>query len=79
MLWTSRLTDFILIELSLVPILLNHFSVVAMIRRKAIFVASVSSNRKVGMMDLMKALKDPGVNRAIGIMMAFAQEMGEKL
>jgi uncharacterized protein YjgD (DUF1641 family) len=39
----------------------------------------VNANEKTGLFDLMKAYKDPDVNRALTIMLGFLKGMGEKL
>ncbi|MCL6633714.1 MAG: DUF1641 domain-containing protein [Alicyclobacillus herbarius] len=40
---------------------------------------SLKSKGKVGVFDLVKASRDPGVKRALGFMLGFLQGMGEKL
>jgi uncharacterized protein YjgD (DUF1641 family) len=39
----------------------------------------LQSNKKVGMLDLMKVLKDPDINRAIGFGLHFLKGMGKGL
>ncbi|MFT9849742.1 helical membrane plugin domain-containing protein [Aneurinibacillus sp. REN35] len=39
----------------------------------------VRAGKKTGMMDLMKAYKDPDINRAMTVMLGFLKGMGQKL
>ncbi|WP_157068501.1 DUF1641 domain-containing protein [Alicyclobacillus sendaiensis] len=40
---------------------------------------NLESNKKVGVFELVKALRDPGVNRALAFVLGLLQGLGEKL
>nr|WP_230087952.1 DUF1641 domain-containing protein [Alicyclobacillus mali (ex Roth et al. 2021)] len=40
---------------------------------------SLESNKKVGVFELVKALRDPGVNRALAFVLGLLRGLGERL